>query len=129
MIKDIAEIHALAGVHPVIARLNTAALAQFLEFRVNFLQEEIDEAKNARSAGEMVDAIIDLVYVALGTLDAFQVNTELAWDRVHAKNMQKIPGHNPSRPNQFGFPDLVKPEGWTPPNHDDNVGLLGKVLR
>lgn len=127
MIKDIAEIHAMMGMHPAVKRLSKQDLAEFLQFRFRFLQEEVDEMRDASSAGDVVDALIDLVYVAVGTLDLFQVDTELAWDRVHAKNMLKAPGSNPNRPNRFGFPDMIKPEGWTPPNHDDNVGLLKGV--
>ena len=38
--------------------------------------------------------------------------------------MNKEVGVKASRPNPFNLPDLVKPSGWTPPDHSDNHGLL-----
>lgn len=131
---DIAEMHAKFGVNPVIRDLDKVKLKKFLEFRLNFLQEELDEAKEALAsddaarAEDIVDAMIDLCVVAIGTLDAFDVDSYEAWNRVHEKNMQKVPGIKPSRPNPLGLPDLIKPEGWTAPTHVDNVGLLPKLF-
>lgn len=131
---DIAEMHTKFGVNPVIRDLDKVKLKKFLEFRLNFLQEELDEAKEALAsddaarAEDIVDAMIDLCVVAIGTLDAFDVDSYEAWNRVHEKNMQKVPGIKPSRPNPLGLPDLIKPEGWTAPTHVDNVGLLPKLF-
>ena len=41
---------------------------------------------------EIVDALIDLCVVAIGTLDAYGVNSYKAWDEVHAANMNKEVG-------------------------------------
>ena len=76
---------------------------------------------------EIVDAMIDLCVVAIGTLDAFKVDAHKAWTRVLDANMQKEPGIKASRPNPLGLPDLIKPEGWTAPSHLDNIGLLRKL--
>ena len=46
------------------------------------------------------------------------------WDAVHAANMAKVVGVKPSRPNPLGVPDLIKPEGWTAPDHTGNHGIL-----
>lgn len=135
-VKDIAEMHTKFGVNPVIRTLSADKLKQFLQFRIDFLQEELDELNAALNdpeftkdrGDETVDALIDLCVVAIGTLDAFDVNSYEAWSRVHAKNMEKNPGVNANRPNPLGLPDLIKPAGWTPPTHADNVGLLSKVF-
>jgi len=133
-VQDIHDMHTKFGVRPVIAGLNKEKLAKFLEFRLNFLQEELDEAKEAAVSGDpskaedVVDAMIDLCVVAIGTLDAFGVDAYTAWNRVHEKNMQKEPGIKPERPNPLGLPDLIKPAGWTAPTHADNVGLLDKLF-
>jgi predicted HAD superfamily Cof-like phosphohydrolase len=102
-------------------------LKQFLAFRVAFLQEELTELCTASTADDVVDALIDLCVVAIGTLDAFGVNADIAWDRVHQANMAKMVGVKDSRPNPLGLPDLIKPSGWTAPTHVDNVGLLSKI--
>jgi predicted HAD superfamily Cof-like phosphohydrolase len=107
-------------------KLTPDQLRDFLKFRVKFLQEELNESINSVFPDEFVDAMIDLCVVAIGTLDLFEVDAQKAWDRVHKANMRKIPGIKSSRPNPFGFPDLIKPEGWEAPKHQDNVGLLAK---
>jgi predicted HAD superfamily Cof-like phosphohydrolase len=132
-IADIAAMHTKFGVNPVINTLGKEQLVDFLKFRVDFLHEELDELNDAMSKGgvdaadDIVDALIDLCVVAIGTLNAFEVNAAEAWKRVHDKNMQKNPGVNKNRPNPLGLPDLIKPEGWTPPKHADNVGLLSRI--
>jgi len=126
-VKDINEMHHKFGVREVVNGFDKEKLAKFLEFRANFLQEELDELKSAKTADDVVDALIDLCVVAIGTLDAFDVNAYTAWDRVHYKNMEKEVGIKESRPNPLGLPDLIKPEGWTPPTHVDNCGLIDKI--
>ncbi len=124
---DIRAMHAKFGVREVIRNLPPEKLKAFLNFRLDFLQEELDEAIEAESHEDIVDAMIDLCVVAIGTLDAFDVDANEAWNRVHAKNMQKEPGVKPGRPNPLGLPDLIKPEGWTPPTHADNIGTMGRI--
>ncbi len=100
---------------------------QFLNFRADFLQEELDETKRAIMAGdaeEIVDGLIDLCVVAIGTLDAFNVDGNKAWNEVLKANMQKEVGVKESRPNPLGLPDLIKPEGWEAPSHKGNYGDL-----
>lgn len=138
-VGDIGAMHTKFGVNTVLRELDADKLKAFLEFRIKFLQEELDEMIKARSdyeagtikgivaADDTVDALIDLCVVAIGTLDAFDVNSDEAWNRVHRKNMEKEVGIKASRPNPLGLPDLIKPDGWTPPSHADNVGLLSKV--
>ena len=103
---------------------------QFLNFRADFLQEELDETKRAIMAGdaeEIVDGLIDLCVVAIGTLDAFNVDGNKAWDEVLKANMQKEVGVKSTRPNPLGVPDLVKPEDWKAPSHEGNHGKLNDL--
>ena len=133
-VSDIARMHTKFGVNAVIRKLDKEKLKKFLQFRLDFLQEELDEAKEALASGkadraeDVVDAMIDLCVVAVGTLDAFDVNTDIAWDSVYIKNMEKTPGIKPERPNPLGLPDLIKPEGWSAPTHANNVGLLSRIF-
>jgi predicted HAD superfamily Cof-like phosphohydrolase len=126
--QDIAEMHGKFGVNEAVRNLDKEKLAKFLKFRIDFLQEELNEMVYAKSADDVVDALIDLCVVAIGTLNAFDVNAYIAWNRVHDKNMQKQVGIKASRPNPLGLPDLIKPEGWTSPTHVDNVGMLAKLF-
>lgn len=129
-IQDINDMHTKFGVREAISKLSANHLKEYLEFRIRFLQEELDEMKHAaknNDSEEIVDALIDLCVVAIGTLDAYGVNAYKAWDEVHAANMSKEVGIKASRPNPLGLPDLVKPEGWKAPSHQGNHGLVAKI--
>lgn len=107
---------------------NTDKLKKFLDFRLDFIEEEFEETLKAvhidKDPEEIVDGLIDMCVVAIGTLDAFGVDPYKAWDEVYKANMDKEVGVKPSRPNPLGLPDLIKPEGWTAPSHKGNHGLF-----
>lgn len=127
-VNDIEDMHTKYGVNEKVREFDADKLKQFLEFRVKFLEEELNELKdNMNNPEEIVDALIDLCVVAIGTLDAFDVDARRAWDVVHEANMAKEVGIKESRPNPLGLPDLIKPEGWTAPSHKGNHGLLSKI--
>jgi len=126
--EDICEMHEKYGVFEKVQAFDKEKLNKFLEFRIKFLEEEMNELSTAETADDVVDALIDLCVVAIGTLDLFDVSASIAWDRVHEANMNKQVGIKESRPNPLGLPDLIKPEGWTAPSHKDNVGLLGLLF-
>ena len=127
-VKDINKMHTHYGVHEALSQLDADKLRMFLEFRVKFLQEELDEMRTAENAEDVVDALIDLCVVAIGTLDAFGVNSHKAWDEVLKANMKKKVGVKESRPNPLNLPDLIKPEGWKAPSHAGNHGALTEVF-
>ena len=124
-VRDMNNMHAKYGVHKWVKN-NPDKLRKYLEFRINFLQEELDETQRAafiyEDPEEIVDGLIDLCVVAIGTLDAFGVDANAAWDEVLKANMAKEVGVKPERPNPLGLPDLMKPEGWQPPSHEGNTG-------
>ena len=126
--QDIHEMHNHYGIHEAMKKLSKQDLRAFLRFRINFLQEELDELKEATKVNlpidseETVDALIDLCVVAIGTLDLFDVDAYKAWNEVLSANMLKMVGVKETRPNPYGLPDLIKPEGWKAPNHSDNHG-------
>jgi predicted HAD superfamily Cof-like phosphohydrolase len=128
-VKDIYDMHAKYGVHTAVENFDAEKLRQYLDFRMRFLEEELNETKAAASAErvdaeEVVDGLIDLCVVAIGTLDAFGVNAYAAWSAVHEANMNKEVGVKASRPNPLNLPDLIKPEGWCAPSHAGNHGKL-----
>ena len=124
-------MHSKYGVHKWVAgeieNDEWSRLHKFMDFRLKFIQEELDETLKAhadQNKEELVDGLIDIVVVALGTLDAFGVNTEKAWNEVLEANLAKEVGEKETRPNPLGLPDLIKPEGWEGPNHEGNTGVL-----
>ena len=109
---------------------NPDKLREFLKFRIEFLQEELDETREAhmvKDPEEIVDGLIDLCVVAIGTLDAYGVDAYKAWDEVLKANMQKEVGKKSTRPNPLGVPDLVKPDNWEAPSHKDNHGKFNNI--
>ena len=135
-VKDINEMHAKFGVHDWVKKEldlqeDWRKLNKFMSFRLDFLKEELNEtikAYDEKNAEEVVDGLIDLCVVAIGTLDAFGVDAYKAWDEIHNANMAKEPGVKESRPNPLGLPDLIKPKGWIGPKHNDNTGNITHSL-
>jgi predicted HAD superfamily Cof-like phosphohydrolase len=100
--------------------------AALILFRIDFMQEEFDEfcqaVDNADEAG-MFDALIDLVYVAMGTAHLLGYPWKAGWDRVQEANMAKERATSEDMSKRRSTLDVVKPEGWTPPNIE---GLLAE---
>jgi predicted HAD superfamily Cof-like phosphohydrolase len=100
--------------------------ADLFSFRDKFLGEEHEEYGEGHREGDkakQLDALVDLVYVALGTSYLHGFDFREAWRRVHRANMSKVLA-NPegdTRSHRDVKFDIVKPEGWLPPNHDDLV--------
>jgi predicted HAD superfamily Cof-like phosphohydrolase len=111
-----------------------------LNFRVKFLKEELreyeddanacachlltdktDHANTTHLLEKQLDALVDLVYVALGTayLQGFDFNE--AWRRVQDANMAKVRAFREADSKRGSTYDVVKPEGWEPPSHTDLV--------
>jgi len=100
---------------------------QRLEWANTAMQEELTEFNGACEAGDVLeaaDALIDLVYFALGRLIEMGVPATAVMDEVQRANMGKRRGELSKRPGSKGH-DAVKPEGWTPPDH---AWLLGFTL-
>ena len=110
---------------------NNVMMREYLNFRLNMVREELDETRDAFTKGdpeEIVDGLIDLCVFAIGTLDVFGVDAHKEWDAVYEANIAKSPGVKEGRPNPFGLPDLIKPDGWTAPSHEDNHGDFPNAL-
>lgn len=69
----------------------------------------------------MLDGLVDLVYVALGTAQLHGFNFSEAWNRVHEANMTKVRVQRPNESKRNSIFDVVKPPGWVAPSHRDLV--------
>lgn len=130
MIKDIKDLNKRFDITNTVRNMEPDLKQEYLDFRISFLQEELAELLQSRDYKQwdgVVDALIDLVVVALGTLESFDIDINKAWTRVHFANMLKEKGINNTRDNRFNLPDLVKPESWQEPYHYDNVGTLEEI--
>lgn len=119
------------------------------DFRAKFHLEESQEYKNSGEAiyailetgqgppiaeerrhivkhlADQLDAVCDALFVIFGTVDIQFDRATLysAWRRVMSKNMQKVRAYaegddRSKRDSKF---DIVKPAGWTPPDHTDLI--------
>jgi predicted HAD superfamily Cof-like phosphohydrolase len=126
---DIKKMHDRFGVREWFEanKDNKELMDKYIRFRLSMCKEELDETLDAienKDPEEVVDGLIDLCVFAIGTLDVFGVDAWEAWNQVYLANMKKTPGEKPGRPNPWGMPDLIKPEGWVPPSHEGNHGDL-----
>jgi predicted HAD superfamily Cof-like phosphohydrolase len=81
-------------------------MEEALEFKVGVGYNRLPEA---------VDAIADIIYVALGAAVTFGIRMDDIWDEVHKTNMAKVGGFRDENGK------WRKPDGWTPP---DIEGLI-----
>jgi hypothetical protein len=129
-VKDIHDMQTKYKTREWVENADKEKLKRFLEFRIDFIREELDETETAligMDSEEIVDGLIDLCVVAIGTLDAFGVDPYKAWDEVLRANMAKEVGVKPTRPNPLGVPDLIKPDNWEAPSHEGNHGKLNDL--
>jgi len=90
-----------------------------MEFRIKFITEEFEEFKNGYDADNLevcFDALIDMVYVILGTAHLMGLPWEDGWDEVQRANMDKVRATKTMFDKRNSDYDVIKPEGWVPPN-------------
>ncbi len=84
-----------------------------VEKRSGWMREEIDELGEATDIYEQADAMIDLIYFALGTLVEMGVQPDELFDIVHAANMSKLFMDGTAHSNQST--KIIKPPNWEDP--------------
>jgi len=95
------------------------------EFRFRFMHEELAEFHLAHSKGDMegaADALIDLAYVIHGTAHMMGLPWPALWEEVQRANMSKVRATSPDQSKRGSALDVIKPEGWEPPNHSRILG-------
>ncbi len=117
---------------------------EILEFRLRFMLEELCEYANAVGANmysdqlaaqftvnrfsafdpeEAADALIDLCVVAIGTAYLHRFKFNEGWKLVMDANMRKIRAESAEQSKRGSSFDVVKPPGWTPPDHSNLMGF------
>lgn len=116
---DVLNFHRKYGLpHPKVPQL----LAEDVRmFRFNFMQEELEEFDKACAENDLpkaADALIDLVYVVMGTGVMMGLPWQLLFDAVQYANMRKVRASSADDPNSTRKHqlDVVKPPGWEAPN-------------
>jgi len=99
------------------------------EYRISFLEEELSELKSAYAANDLVeiaDALVDIVYVALGTAHFYGLPFDELFEEVHQSNMTKIRAQHAVESKRNSGLDVIKPNGWRKP---DLAIILHKYIR
>ena len=76
---------------------------------------ELADAINANDRVETLDALVDIIVVAIGAIHSAGFDAEGAWEEVMKTNAAKIDlDTGKVRKREDG--KVLKPEGWVPPN-------------
>ena len=116
MYNDVLAFHKLFGVP--IAPHPTIPPEERLEFRRKFIQEEVDElagAMDEENFAEILDGIVDLIYVLLGMAIEYGLPVNEGWDEVHTSNMRKV-GPDGKPIMSVDGQKILKPSGWVRPD-------------
>jgi predicted HAD superfamily Cof-like phosphohydrolase len=117
ILKDIDNFHKKYGFEKN-EKIDIPSNSELINFRTAFLMEELAEYTNAitkKDAAGALDALVDIVYIALGTAWLFNLPFEKAWNEVQKANMSKIRAKNKTGKRGTKF-DVVKPKDWKAPN-------------
>lgn len=115
---DVQAFHQKFGVS--MAKVASLLGREAFEFRLKFMQEELDEFNMDHEDGDLhgaADALVDLVYVAVGTALIMGLPWDTLWAEVQRKNMEKERATRADQSKRGSKFDVVKPAGWTPPDH------------
>jgi len=108
---DVKDFHARFG-HPV-REVPTLLTSDRAAARAAWMTEEVAEFLAAQTIPDQADAMIDLIYFAIGTLVEMGVRPEKLFDIVHAANMTKLWPDGKPRWRDDG--KTVKPPTWVDP--------------
>lgn len=80
------------------------------KIRYKWLKDELDEFKVASNTFEQVDAVVDLLYYAIGTLVEIGIKPDAIFEVVHKSNIAKLDNLVLDSDGK-----VLKPVGWKHP--------------
>ena len=106
--NDVREFHEKFG-HPVAPQPRMVERGRALS-RGKWMNEEVAEFLVAQDIYEQADAMIDLIYFALGTLVEMGLEADELFDIVQKANMAKLWSDGKPKDGK-----VIKPDGWEDP--------------
>ena len=97
------------------------------EYRIEFMQEELDEYVDSCNSGDLAtafDSLVDLVYVAMGTAKMMGLQDEEwqeLWNDVQRANMAKVRAQSAAESKRGSALDVIKPDSWVPPRSKEII--------
>ncbi len=124
-LKDVCDFHLKFDVP--MRREPTFIKNEHIAFRIKFLQEELDEFREAIANRDMLkaaDALVDLQYVLKGTVLMMGLHYvwPALWMEVQEANMRKVRAASAADSKRGSAIDVVKPPGWVGPDHSQYLG-------
>lgn len=117
MVTDLMQFHSKFGLDA--ATTPSIREHSLMKFRLDFLKEELNEILEGyeeQDLEKVADGLVDLVYVAIGTAELMGLPWDQLWDEVQKANMAKERALKTTDSKRGSAFDVVKPEGWQPPN-------------
>ena len=111
-----------------------------LIYRAGLLKEEMIEFEEAvdglligptnHDRRQLLDAMVDMIYVIMGTAMLYGFDLDEAFRRVHAANMAKERAVRAADAKRGSTYDVVKPPGWQSPDLSDlaDIFTVGELL-
>jgi predicted HAD superfamily Cof-like phosphohydrolase len=116
-------------VRPIQINFNSDSFHETMRYRLDFLDEELRELKEAVDHEDIVgvlDALCDLAWVAIGSAHYFNLPFDEAWAEVRRSNLAKELRTEQDPAGKRGAIETIKkPDGWEPP---DIRGVLTRHL-
>jgi len=112
--QQVREFHEAFG-HPVGKRISKLTPDR-VAARTEWLREEVEELHEATNVKDQLDACLDIIYFAAGTLVEMGIkDPQKYFDIIQGCNMAKLgPDGKPIYRESDG--KIVKPEGWVGPD-------------
>ena len=82
---------------------------------INLIKEEVQELEDSRTRQGDLDALIDIIVVAIGAIHSAGFNGECAWNEIMRTNFAKVDPVT-GKIRKRGDGKILKPDGWTPPD-------------
>lgn len=96
------------------ARTPRLLVPQRIQERSKWMREELNEFESATTIPEQADAMVDLMYLAIGSLVEMGVPPGRVFELVHAANMGKRWPDGAARLDGEG--KVLKPPAWSSPD-------------
>ena len=104
----------------------TMQTVDLIERRMNWIDSEQQELRDARTVEDQADAYIDITYFALGGLVELGVIPGELWWLAHNANMAKV--WEDGRPRKMPDGKIIKPAGWVDPTPAQKRAVIAQII-
>jgi predicted HAD superfamily Cof-like phosphohydrolase len=134
MYKDVKEFHEKFGIPVAGKEPCRIPDYEILEYRFKFLEEELEEFRQAAENGnlvEMLDALADIAWVAMGTAHYFHAPWDEIWAEVKRSNNERVSVTRENCPpsKQYRRDMVMKGPDWSPPRIKEVIAAHNRQMK